>query len=350
MKEGPMGFSRVSGVFAAYRWIGAGLLWGFASLAWAGPDPALWSAQVRSAKAELDRDPEGAEARLRALLIEAYAAESIDAAMRGEVNALREHRTRVWTTPADPDHGRGQQVPKYPLAATARALLNHWDRLEQARSLAARLSEGQALESVSAVDQRTLIQALALLSVEQRSVALLALAGQGPAKATATGSEEVLAVYALESGRDEVLAAALEQGHGPHSLKLVADLPQALSPEHALAMLEIALGNPALASAATLALANLAPMPEAGLSRLEALLADPELGASAAQALARTGEVEALAVADRSLAGSDRTAQVHALLSLRWRNSPAAQARLGALAEDPRLDADLRSEVATWVR
>lgn len=279
--------------------------------------------------------------RHRALLRLREPAMRVDAATRTAVQSLLVYAPQTWVPPADPDHGRGQWVPAYDLAAAARGTLAVWARREAEQAARVALDAGDAA-GLRALDP----PAVATVLADAAPATLRRLAtqpGWSPAVRT------VLATRLADPAQAALLLAEADDGE---LLDAIPGLAAALTPDEAQAWLrQLAMQRPALASAALLAMGPLVSRSPAAQDYLLAQLGDAQLGASAAQALAAAPTPAVRAALAETLHAADEGPRLRrALLALRWIDDAATREQLRAFSAAPIAPLALRQEVATWLR
>lgn len=264
-----------------------------------------------------------------------------DAATRDAVQGLLAYAPQTWVPPADPDHGRGQWVPAYDLAAAARGTLAVWARQDAEQAARAALRTGDA-SRLQALDP----QAVAAVFAEAAPATLRRLATQ------ADWPPAVRVMLATRLADPALAGTLLADADDATLLDAMGPLTAALPPEAAQAWLQLlAAQRPALASSALLAMAPVAARSASTQDYLLSQLGDAERGASAAQALAAapTPPVRA-ALAEVLRAAEDGARLRRALLALRWIDDAASREQLRAFSAAPQAPVALRQEVATWLR
>jgi hypothetical protein len=238
-------------------------------------------------------------------------------------------------------------VPVFAVAQRADGTLEAWRREQERSDWRERLARdpGAAIVALAAAaaDQHQRA-AEAAMELDDAAIArLLGAARAAPERLPA----DLWAALAEHSGDPQAVAEVLARGSQAQQLALIAAAPQRLPPLQAEALLERAGRQPALASAATLALATLAASHPPAAELLATRLDDAELGPSAAAGLARMPDEDRVARIGRLLgaAPSALTAR-HLVLALRLEGSPQAVELLQRWASDPRLPAELRQEIA----
>jgi len=138
----------------------------------------------------------------------------------------------------------------------------------------------------------------------------------------------------------------LDRGQPAQRLAALTLAVDTLGPAEAQTVLDLAAEQPALASAATLALARIAVEHPPALQRLQSRLADKALGSSAAAALARIPSPDRVERIESMLKSStDARSAGNLVLALRLEDSADARAVLQRWAQDPRLPESLRREL-----
>jgi hypothetical protein len=205
---------------------------------------------------------------------------------------------------------------------------------------------------------RTPAAALAALAdsddAEQRAAAAAAVAtlpaiefdALRRAAATLDIAPDMAVAIAERSDDPAAWQRVLAAGDDQQRLQLVARAGTRLAPQAALDWLQQAMSRPALASAALLAVAELAAREPAAGAVLRDALDDPELGPSAAAGLARSAEVDRVARIEALLdADAGTLKRRHLALALRLEGSAAADAVLQRWARDPAMPRALRREL-----
>lgn len=234
-------------------------------------------------------------------------------------------------------------VPVFDLDGRARGTRLLWQQQAEREHWRERLAQAPqaALADLADADAGALAraaEAIAALTPEQHAGVRAALDGGSPAALWLASARRAPDLDAYR--------AVLARGGEAQQLELVASARIALPADAALRFLDAAAERPALASAAILALAPLAADHTPALERLDDLLSDREHGASAAAALARLPRPDRVQKIEALLeTAPDATRATHLALALRLEGSPAAQAALRRLADDPRLPEGLRQEL-----
>jgi hypothetical protein len=237
-------------------------------------------------------------------------------------------------------------VPWFAVARRADGTLEAWRRDQERENWHRRLAEdpAAAIEALAAdtPDQQQRAAEAALELSDAEIGRLLDAARVAPERLSA----DLWAAIGERSGDPQAAAEVLARGSQVQQLALIAAVPRRLPPAQAQALLERAGHQPALASAATLALAALAASHPPAADLLAHRLDDPELGPSAAAALARMPGADRVARIDAML-GAEPTAlrSRHLVLALRLEGSPQAGALLQRWASDPRLPTALQREL-----
>lgn len=313
-----------------------------AEASWRHPaGPGGLAAQLRLAQAQAPADPLLHELALRRDLL-ASRSQAPDALLRAEVLALTSYVPLAWTEPPDPDHGRGQRVPVANIASAARGTLRQWDLNAAMRRYADALDRADDGAFSGPIDAEALIAVVALRGPADARLLLSQRADWPPA---------VLAALLRQAPQPEAYCRLF---HAAPSAPVLAALHQAsrdLPAEDASAvLLETARRNPALGSAALLALGSLAQR-DAVRAQVIELLGDPALGGSAAQVLAAHADAGVrLALRSELAQGRDSPRLRHALVALQLIGDPQALAELRAFTVDARFAAQLRAEIARGLR
>ncbi|MDP3859523.1 MAG: hypothetical protein Q8Q73_17340 [Stagnimonas sp.] len=303
-------------------------------------EPAQLLPLIQQTLARIDRDPVPAEALLhRTLLRLREPGAPHDASGEKLLRSLLGYQPQVLVPPADPDHGRGLWVPAYDLAATARGTLAIWQRQDQEQAARGALlsRDAAALRSMQGAVLATVFGAASRGQLQ-------ALASSGPWPSAA------LAVLATRLGDEGLATTLLAQASDAELLDAIKPLASALTAAEAQGWLQqLVEQRPALASAALLAMGRL--LPQQSQDYLLAQLDHPDRGSSSAQALAgaATPAVRA-ALADILDTAPDGPRLRRALLALHWMDDAAARSSLQAFVVAQARPAQLRSEVAAWLR
>ncbi|HUP92294.1 MAG TPA: hypothetical protein VM074_08610 [Solimonas sp.] len=298
----------------------------------AAGEPAL-AARLALAQALAPADALHQELQLHRLLLELRTLEPGEAT-RAAVAALATYEPQAWTEAEDPDHARGRAVPVADVAAAARGTLRHWQLRERIANYSDALAHAREIDAP--VDGEALAAALA--HVPPNALGALAPPRDWPGSA--------LAALAQRTADAENYHRLFRAAPEPASYAALAEAARALAPADAAAVLIEATANPALASAAVLALAPL--VEQRGVRAfLLAQLGDPALGGSAAQVLwAQPDAATRVALQGLLERGQDSPALRRALLVLQHIDDPAARASLRAFADDARYAPALRARIA----
>jgi hypothetical protein len=256
----------------------------------------------------------------------------------------------------DPDHGI-RVKPLYDTGATARFVLRTWDRSEARRAASADLRAGRttsvgrfaARANAAASDP---VRAGVADAFESSDIAALAAQRAAVLDALARGDRvDELALILAERLAD---SAAFRQVFGfadeAVALAAVSGASRALDPQSALDTLMVASQRREIASAAILAIGQIARNDPIARGFLFDALNDPAVGPSAAAALANLGDAAVTADLGRRL-GAAKTEQERRVLvlALKLDRSDAARAELARFAETRDGSAELRGEVRQWL-
>ena len=190
-------------------------------------------------------------------------------------------------------------------------------------------------------DDESMAAAIALLSQDKVDVLAAAVANRD-----ATLASPPLVQLALRSAHAPVWMQALERAAPQDVLPLFAAVDTVLADADALAWLQAAAQDARYTSAAVMATGRLATTSREASAALDAYLGRTDTGPSAAAALALHAGPAFLADIDRRLAKTGDALRVqHLALALRLADTPAAEARLRALRDDPRLPAAAKAEL-----
>jgi hypothetical protein len=233
-------------------------------------------------------------------------------------------------------------VPLYDVPGRADAALRALDFIAARERITTRLRIAPD-EVLDGAAQAPLVLADAIARSDDATVAAFAAA----ALARDAGVPGVVwAALARRRPQPDVLQATLRHAEPLHLLPLLQELPPRLAPADALAWLEPALQRDEYASAALLALGQLAPRSPAADVMLLKRLGSARDGASVAAALARDSRPDRVARIDALLAKPQASAVVADLaLALKLEGSDAAKARLHRLLQDPRLPPRAKAEL-----
>lgn len=258
-----------------------------------------------------------------------------DAALRADVEALRSFPVISSETHIERIE---RQVPRYPVAAAARALLRRWDT--EAAIAALGDDTARAMRATPAVTARW----LARQSVSGCRRALDEIAATPPA----LSDDRVLVALNRCADGPRTRALLRERGAGPVAMRRLAELAAALNDAEAAALWLATLDNPALASPALHALREYAATVPAARVAIERRLEDPQLGRDAAIALGRSGI--GTAQLESALQSAQGVRQRRLLLALQARGDAGARAALRRFSLDSQAEPALREEVAAWLR
>lgn len=305
------------------------------------PDEASLAAALLRTQAELTSRPLPAEAAVHAALLRLRASVRPLAATRTAVSALTEYSSQVMTDPLEVEQARGGPVPAFAIAATARGTLQLWD-LAAAEALIARSLRGEAVPVLPPALQArawaryieratpTELDALQARGIPDEPAPLLALWQR---RATA---DTALRMFALPITAD--------------SYALLADVTARLPADIARPLLMHAAQQPALTSAARIAMAPLVTV-DADVRRYLIDTLGDDHGASSAQALAIAADAETVAALSHVLhLTAEGPRLLHALLALRTLPGSEALTLLKAFANDPQRPTPLRAEVQAWLQ
>ncbi len=252
--------------------------------------------------------------------------------LRARVQALTRYSAKALKPSPEPHHD-DVMVPAVDVASLARGTLRAWQVDEHLAAAKASLSAGAPL----ALDDP---EAIALLVQGASPAQLQALKNQAlPTQASA--------ILARRLGDPEIYGALFARPADAFVVAALADVVDALPPGSAMQVLGKAARQPALASAATLAMASLQP----SVAELTACLADPVRGGSCAQLLAARDDPSTFdALSQLAERGRDDAASRRALLALWWNGAPRATGFLRAYAANPAMPSTLREQVSGWLR
>ena len=247
-------------------------------------------------------------------------------------------------------------VAVYPIATLATGTLRFWNRRQVARDASLAFAAGDMSRLRSLRQAGTDDYAGSLAALHAADTMALVLARDWLAANTKDNDfYEARAVVALGTGDQRLAADLLQTGEGAASLQLLRAVRQHFDATTAFHLLQHAMQNPAIASAALFELDHLrhAGLGERIDSYLLDALANPALGATAAAIIARRQDPALLArVANvlNSLAAS-RSQHARAALALTLADTQYARAALrDAVTNDRITDADLQKEVAEWLQ
>lgn len=260
-------------------------------------------------------------------------------------------RAPVVYTRVEPEHG-GRAIPLYDAGATARFVLQSWERREAraatSASLAARdarlvmrfAAEPSQAARAGAADA---FREAPLADVAQQRAAVAAALGQGL-------DVDALALVLAARLADAALFALLVDHAGEReALAAVVAAPRALDPAAAMAVLARASRRADIASAAVLAAGGIARQDAAARGFLFDALSDPGIAPSAAAALGALGDPGVSAEIGRRLATARTdTERGVLLLTLRLDQSPAARAELERFARAATGSPQLRRKARRW--
>jgi hypothetical protein len=261
--------------------------------------------------------------------------EPAPAALRESIEALTKYESKALVPSPEPEHGAGQWVPAYNLAASARGTLRTWELKERVAGNRRALAAGNVVD-LSWADADALAKTLEEATAQELQVLR---------KDALSLPTQPLSVLARRLADASLYRALFKRPADEFSLRALDEMAATLPPEQAGQELREAASNPALASAAILALSQL-PQVQA---ELMACLSDIENGGSCAQGLARDpGNLPSLTAL---LARNEDTAAARrALLALMWMKTPESRIALEQYAADPNQPASLREEVGKWLR
>ena len=250
------------------------------------------------------------------------------------VHSLTTYESLALAPSPEPEHRDRGLVAAFDVAGAARGTLRAWELRDNTARATAALATGRARD----------------LLLEDAEAWTAALEGAAPGQLENLRQQPLLPTQAAA-----VLARRLKDANlyrvlfarpaDAFVLRAVAEVPATLPSTDAVSVLEAARANPALASAAIIALGRL---PAAQAALLECL-SEGGQGGSCAGALAQDPANEpALA---RIIGGdADDLKTRRALLALLWMPGDAARAALHEYVADARTPAQLRVEVAQWLQ
>lgn len=293
----------------------------------------------------------GIDSAVRDHLLEAtllgFSASVPDAAARATVERFAAAPVNTFVRLTD-EHGEAV-VPLYDLAAAARLTLRQWDVAAAEREVANSLHNFSwqprdfvlpPANTSPEVWQAGTVRALAsadMTTVRAQKAALLQAHREHGKLSPA------LLAAARRLGDAELYRAVIEHGDERSAREAVRSAAQTLRSGPAVDVLLAATERSPLASGAILQLGEFISSDDNVRSWLLARLGDPADGASAALALARAGDSETLsAVRDVVLGDADELGKLRAVLVLRLRQSPSAQALRTALRSHPLVGESLR--------
>jgi hypothetical protein len=322
------------------------------------------ASDTRSAKAlaaaaleALDNDDEHqAQARLAAapdhVSFELAAASVIDALRGGAPSSagtavlqwLASQPVRVYVR--HEETGADWFVPWQSIAARAAGTLDVWRAWQERQHWSERIATQpeaafEALLVAPAAQHERAAEALAVMPG--------AMFDRFAALASARPDQRLPAIRLAIAQREPTFAAferALRDGDQIQQLALIARANELLPPADAVRFLERGALQPPLASAAVLAMAELAATHPPALDALKARLDDPDLGPSIAAGLARLPVAGRVAKIESMLGDQPvPTRAFNLALALRLEGSSAARDVLRRWSEDPRLPDALRGEL-----
>ena len=272
-------------------------------------------------------------------------------AARSSVARLAARRPVVYAR-IDPDHGE-RATPLYDTGATARFVLRQWDRTAAGDAAATALAAGRT-ETIARFAAAAPGDPVAEgIADAYRAAPPAALAAQRAAvgDALAAGRRvDALALILAERLADAALfGLVFDFADEPVAL---AAIPAAASLDagSALALLGRASRRADIASAAVLAIGQLANNDAAARRFLFDAVAEPDIGASAAAALGQLDDPAVSAELGQRLAkSSDEATRRRLVLALKLDASPAARDELGRFVKTGAGSAALQKEVRQWL-
>ena len=250
------------------------------------------------------------------------------------VHSFTTYESLALAPPPEPEHRDRGLIAAFDVAGAARGTLRSWELRDNTARASAALADGRARDLVLD-DAEAWTAALEDAPPSQ----LENLRQQPPLLA------QPMAVLARRLKDANLYRALFSQPADAFVLRAVAEVPATLPPADAVSALETARANPALTSAAIIALGKL---PAAQPALLECL-SDAGQGGSCASALAQNPANEP-ALARVIGGGADDLKTRRALLALLWMPGDTARAALHEYVADARTPAQLRVEVAQWLQ
>ncbi len=274
---------------------------------------------------------------------------------RSVVETLKARGPAIFV-PADPDHG-GFAVPLFDIGATARFVLNCWQRAAAREETRAALLAGRT----SAVGRFALQSGLAERDPTRAGIAdayatvlIRALASQRPAVVAAITRgdrvDELALVIAERTADRELLDLVIGYADPAIALVAVAVAARVFDPGSALKTLVAASHRPEIASAALLEIGRLAAQDGAARDHLYEAIQDPLAGPSAAAALASLKDPAiASELGQRLRLTKAESSRRMLVLALKLDGTAAARGELQRFAGTGAGSLQLRKEVREWL-
>ncbi len=274
---------------------------------------------------------------------------------RAAVARLSARRPTVYAR-VDPDHGE-RATPLYDAGATARFVLQNWDRAAAREAARGNLANG----TTAAVDRyaaRGRIQDADPVRAGIADAFRTAPLAQLPAQRAALSDsfargdrvDELGLILAERLADRDLFIRVFDSADEPAALAAVSGISRALDPQSALSALVLASRREPIASAAVLEIGKLARNDAAARHFLFDSVSTPDLGPSAAAALAALHDPAVSADLGRRLAGvKSEDSRRLLVLALRLDASPAARAELERFVNADAGSEQLRKEVRQWL-
>ena len=303
-------------------------------------DEVQLTAVLRQAPVQLAGSPLQAEAAMHATLMRLRETLRPLPATRKAVAQLMNYSSQIRTDAPDPDHGRGQTAIAFAIAASARGTLRHWDLKAAEAQIAQHLRTGSALNLSAPIDDRAWARYIdAATPAELDAVQARGL----------PDSSAALAAWWQRRPDADTAARLLSLPVDTNSYAVLETLPAWLPADAARNLLIATERQPALRSAARLALGQLAADDALARQHLLSTLGDAE-GASSAQALSAAGDASLDALREILSIAPEGPRLQHALLALRAMPHGEAHALLRGFTDDAVRPPALRAEVQSWLR
>jgi len=276
-------------------------------------------------------------------------------AARTVVQQLAGRRPEVFTR-LDPDHG-DRATPLYDTGATARFVLRAWLRAEARAQTEADLAAGRTAQierfaARASADVQDPERAGIVMAFEAAPRAQLAAQRNAAAAIMAAGgrADEIALVLARRLVDAELATLVIGHAEPRIALGAVRSLTSAFDSHIALGLLQDASRRADIASAALLAIGELASHDAAARTILFEQIADPGNGPSAAAALASVGDPAIAVEIGRRLrvTTADQPRRLH-VLALKLDASPVARDELRRFLATGQGSAQLRSDVQQWL-
>jgi len=278
----------------------------------------------------------------------------ITAAYRQAMENLLDYQTEAYL-PLE-DAGRIMQVPAFPVAASARATLIHWQidaHYQQASNQLATDPEFFLQQLSTLSKQPIAIKAYSKVIKQSHPIQLAQLVEKVKLQQQPLPLQ-TLSDLARQTGDQELYLQLVEQYQDSKTLqsmviKNITALPESLSDLQKIEILTAATDNSDLGNAAVLALSEFVDSHSQIRELLNNKLSDPETGGAAAKALSESKDLLTVSMLDDNLDSDNAIIIRRSLLALYLNNSYQSQIILKSFQQTT-TDEQLKREVSQWLK